>query len=95
MKILLFGRDGQLGTHLNESLADVAGVEQLSGYGIDDLDLSYLERLRQVINDEKPNLIINAAAYTAVDRAESEVEDRKSTRLNSSHTDISRMPSSA
>ncbi|GBE07041.1 dTDP-4-dehydrorhamnose reductase [bacterium BMS3Bbin11] len=74
MKILLFGRDGQLGTHLNESLADVAGVEQLSGYGIDDLDLSYLERLRQVINDEKPNLIINAAAYTAVDRAESEVE---------------------
>lgn len=74
MKILLFGRDGQLGTHLNESLADVAGVEQLSGYGIDDLDLSHLERLRQVINDEKPNLIINAAAYTAVDMAESEVE---------------------
>jgi dTDP-4-dehydrorhamnose reductase len=74
MKILLFGRDGQLGTHLNESLADAAGVEQLSGYGIDDLDLSHLDHLRQVINDEKPNLIINAAAYTAVDKAESEVE---------------------
>ncbi|GMR05798.1 MAG: dTDP-4-dehydrorhamnose reductase [Gammaproteobacteria bacterium] len=74
MKILLFGRDGQLGTHLNESLADVAGVEQLSGYGIDDLDLSSLDSLVEVINDEKPNLIINAAAYTAVDKAESEVE---------------------
>ncbi|MEA1891059.1 MAG: dTDP-4-dehydrorhamnose reductase [Pseudomonadota bacterium] len=74
MKILLFGRDGQLGTHLNESLADAAGVEQLSGYGIDDLDLSHLDRIHQVINDEKPNLIINAAAYTAVDKAESEVE---------------------
>jgi len=59
---------------LNEALPNVAGVEQLSGYGIDDLDLSNLDRLKQVINDEKPNLIINAAAYTAVDKAESEVE---------------------
>jgi len=74
MKILLFGCDGQLGTHLNEALPNVAGVEQLSGYGINDLNLSHLDRLRQVINDEKPNLIINAAAYTAVDKAESDVE---------------------
>ncbi len=59
---------------MNEALPNVAGVEQLSGYGIDDLDLSNLDRLKQVINDEKPNLIINAAAYTAVDKAESEVE---------------------
>lgn len=74
MKILLFGRDGQLGTHLNESLPDVAGIDQLSGYGIDDLDLSHLDRLQEVINDEKPDLIINAAAYTAVDKAESDRE---------------------
>ncbi|MFW2439193.1 MAG: dTDP-4-dehydrorhamnose reductase [Arenicellales bacterium] len=74
MKILLFGRDGQLGTHLYQFLPALPGVEQLSGYGIDDLDLSNLDRLRQVINDEKPTLIINAAAYTAVDRAESEME---------------------
>ncbi len=74
MKILLFGRDGQLGTHLNESLAHAAGVEELSGYGIDELDLSNLELLQQVIRDEKPGLIINAAAYTAVDKAESDVE---------------------
>lgn len=74
MKILLFGRDGQLGTHLNESLADAAGVEYLSAYGIDDLDLSDLQRLHEVIKDEKPGLIINAAAYTAVDKAESDGE---------------------
>jgi dTDP-4-dehydrorhamnose reductase len=74
VKILLFGRDGQLGTHLYESLANIAGVRQLSGYGIDDLDLTSLDRLQQVIIDEKPNLIINAAAYTAVDKAESDAE---------------------
>jgi len=72
MKILLFGRDGQLGTHLNQFLPELPGVEQLSGYGIEDLDLSHLDRLREVINDEKPQLIINAAAYTAVDKAESD-----------------------
>jgi len=78
MKILLFGRDGQLGTHLNEALEDATGVEDLSGYGIDDLDLSNLKRLHEVINDERPGLIINAAAYTAVDKAESESELAKS-----------------
>ena len=72
MKILLFGRDGQLGTHLNQFLPELPGVEQLSGYGIEDLDLSHLDRLHEVINDEKPQLIINAAAYTAVDKAESD-----------------------
>jgi len=74
MKILLFGRDGQLGTHLNDTLPGLAGVEQLSGYGIENLDLTHLDRLQEVINDEKPDLIINAAAYTAVDKAETEVE---------------------
>ena len=76
MRILLFGRDGQLGTHLNETLLNEVvphGVE-LSSYGLEDLDLSDFDRLRYVINDEKPDLIINAAAYTAVDRAESEAE---------------------
>ncbi len=74
MKILLFGRDGQLGTHLNEFLPEIAGIDQVAGYGINDLDLSRLDRLQEVIADEKPGLIINAAAYTAVDKAESEAE---------------------
>lgn len=74
MKILLFGQDGQLGTDLNAALSGMAGVEQLVAYGIDDLNLTELDRLKQLIRDEKPNLIINAAAYTAVDKAESELE---------------------
>ena len=76
MKILLLGRDGQLGTDLNEILLREVvpqGVE-LSSYGLEDLDISDFERLQEVINDEKPDLIINAAAYTAVDKAESEPE---------------------
>lgn len=76
MKILLLGRDGQLGTDLNEILLCELvpqGVE-LSSYGFEDLDISNFERLEEVINDEKPDLIINAAAYTAVDKAESEPE---------------------
>lgn len=76
MKILLFGRDGQLGTHLNQILLSEIvpqGIE-MSSYGLKDLNLCDFERLRKVINDEKPDLIINAAAHTAVDKAESEQE---------------------
>lgn len=71
MKILLFGCDGQLGTDLQDSLADIA---DLSAYGLADLDITDFDRLQQVIDDEHPDLIINAAAYTAVDKAESEPE---------------------
>ena len=76
MKILLLGRDGQLGTDLNELLLRevVSQGVQLSSYGLEDLDISDFERLQDVINEEKPDLIINAAAYTAVDKAESEPE---------------------
>ena len=76
MKILLLGRDGQLGTDLNEILLRevVSQGVQLSSYGLEDLDISDFERLQDVINEEKPDLIINAAAYTAVDKAEAEPE---------------------
>ena len=71
MKILLFGCDGQLGTDLQDSLA---GIAELSAYGLADLDITDFDRLQRVIDDEHPDLIINAAAYTAVDKAESEPE---------------------
>lgn len=76
MKILLLGRDGQLGTDLNEILLRelVPQAVELSSYGYEELDISDFERLQGVIQDEKPDLIINAAAYTAVDKAESEPE---------------------
>jgi dTDP-4-dehydrorhamnose reductase len=71
MKILLFGRDGQLGTDLYPALQAVADV---AAYGIEDLDLTHFSELEAVIEKEQPGLIINAAAYTAVDRAEAEAE---------------------
>ena len=76
MKILLIGRDGQLGTDLNEILHNDALTDliQLSAYGIEDLDITDFDRVQEIIRNEKPGLIINAAAYTAVDKAETEVE---------------------
>jgi dTDP-4-dehydrorhamnose reductase len=76
MKILLFGRDGQLGTDLTKTLVseNLSDNVELSAYGIKDLDLTHFDRLHDVIKHERPDLIINAAAYTAVDKAESDAE---------------------
>jgi len=71
LKILLFGRDGQLGWELHRTLAplgDITAVDQ------EDLDLSDQTKLKTYILREKPDLIVNAAAYTNVDRAEAEPE---------------------
>ncbi|NET07274.1 MAG: dTDP-4-dehydrorhamnose reductase [Symploca sp. SIO2B6] len=70
-RILLTGITGQLGQQLPgilEPLAEVTGVDRQS------LDLAQPEEIRKVISEVKPDLIINAAAYTAVDKAETETE---------------------
>ncbi len=69
MNILLFGQGGQLGTGLSYLLQPLGKVTALSQA---DLDLTDLSALEQTILRQKPDLIINAAAYTAVDKAESE-----------------------
>lgn len=69
MRILLLGKDGQLGKDLQPILA--TQYETIC-YGRDDLDLEDTNAIRQVMQDIQPNIIVNAAAYTAVDRAESE-----------------------
>jgi dTDP-4-dehydrorhamnose reductase len=69
MRLLLFGSDGQLGSRLLTDLAALGAVRALPGA---ELDLRDSARVVQVIGDEKPDVIVNAAAYTAVDRAESE-----------------------
>ncbi|HCR72243.1 MAG TPA: dTDP-4-dehydrorhamnose reductase [Anaerolineae bacterium] len=71
MKILLFGKNGQLGWELNQSLAPLGELISLSSK---ELDVKNLNELKNTINTIKPNLIINASAYTAVDRAEQEPE---------------------
>ena len=70
MKILLFG-NGQVGWELQRSLKTVGDIVILTRA---DVDFSDPERLRQLVCDTKPDIIVNAVAYTAVDNAEEEEE---------------------
>jgi dTDP-4-dehydrorhamnose reductase len=71
-KILLLGKDGQVGWELRRSLATLGEVVALGRtYGG---DLSDLDALAATVQRVHPGAIVNAAAYTAVDRAESEAE---------------------
>ena len=69
MKILLTGKDGQLGFALHKKLASLGEVIATNR---DMLDLSDPEAIRVFIDQKKPDIIINPAAYTQVDKAESE-----------------------
>src|ERR1700734_2146210 len=68
-KILLTGKNGQVGEELERLLPQVGKVIAV---GRQDLDLSNPEDIRRTIRAIQPNLIVNAAAYTAVDQAEKE-----------------------
>lgn len=68
-RILLIGKNGQVGRELDYILADTSELRALSR---EELDLTKPECVRQAIRQFRPNVIVNAAAYTAVDRAESE-----------------------
>jgi dTDP-4-dehydrorhamnose reductase len=67
--ILLIGANGQVGRELNRMLPPLGDVTSL---GRRQLDLSNADEVRNVIRALRPALIVNAAAYTAVDKAESE-----------------------
>jgi dTDP-4-dehydrorhamnose reductase len=71
MKVLLTGREGQLGTALQASLPE--GVILIST-GRSELDLADHAACRQAVQDHRPDWVLNAGAYTAVDRAESEAD---------------------
>ena len=78
MNILVFGKDGQLGkafqSLLQITVADLDSSPHIDYIGRADCDLADEAALRILLEKHNPNLIINAAAYTAVDKAESEVE---------------------
>ena len=69
MKILLFGKNGQVGWELNRSLQPLGEIVAL---GRDEADFSNPEDLRKHVKEIKPDVIVNAVAYTAVDKAEEE-----------------------
>ena len=75
MKILLLGKNGQVGWELQRALQPLGEVIALDRY-INDQgdcgDVSNFEQINQTIARIQPNIVINATAYTAVDKAESE-----------------------
>ena len=69
MKILLVGRGGQVGSELERrlpALGELVATDRAT------LDLSDVDAIRRVVREANPAVIINAAAYNAVDKAESE-----------------------
>lgn len=75
MKLLLLGKDGQVGWELQRSLAPLGQVLALNARSQDYCgDLANLQSLAETIHTYAPDVIVNAAAYTAVDKAESDRE---------------------
>lgn len=74
MKLLLTGCNGQLGFELQRSLAPLAELVAIASA---DCDLSDEAALRSLIQKVKPDGIINPAAYTAVDKAETDTEQAR------------------
>jgi dTDP-4-dehydrorhamnose reductase len=70
-KILVTGANGQVGGELRQTLAALGEVVALDRTT---WDLANPDSIRQIVQTVQPNLIVNAAAYTAVDKAESEAE---------------------
>lgn len=70
-RILLTGVNGQVGRELQQTLAPLGNVVSLTR---SQLDLADADAIRRLIRDIKPAVIVNPAAYTAVDKAESEPE---------------------
>jgi dTDP-4-dehydrorhamnose reductase len=73
VKILLFGKGGQVGWELQRSLAPLGEVVAVDFDSTDFCgDFTNLAGLAETVRQVKPNIIVNAAAHTAVDKAESE-----------------------
>ena len=78
MKILLLGKNGQVGQALERALAPLAGPGELVALDrFNGGDLGQPEALTQTIRAFRPQVIVNAAAYTAVDKAESEPDQAR------------------
>ena len=83
MKLLLFGSNGQLGWELQRSMATLGLLKACDRNTVDFCDL---DGLRKLIRDYKPDVIVNAAAYTDVDKAESDEEN--AFQVNSKAVDL-------
>ena len=71
MKLLVTGCNGQVGWHLQRTLAPMG---ELLAIDIDQVDLTDPNAVSETVREFAPDVVVNAAAYTAVDKAESEPE---------------------
>jgi len=71
MKILFLGNTGQLGWELNRTLLTLGDIVALD---FPQIDMSSPDNIRSIVRQYQPNLVVNATAYTNVDKAESEPE---------------------
>jgi dTDP-4-dehydrorhamnose reductase len=75
MNILIFGKDGQLGMAFKAVFTQKTEQQvQIQYVGRAECDLANADSIKALLNQVKPELIINAAAYTAVDKAETEID---------------------
>lgn len=76
MKILLFGKNGQVGWELRRSLAPLGELVALGSAGEGNLcgDFADPQQVARTVLEVRPDAVVNAAAYTAVDQAESDAE---------------------
>src|SRR5512144_2315774 len=70
-RILLIGKNGQLGWELHRALSTLG---ELIAVDYPEIDLEQPEPVARLVRESRPEVIINAAAYTAVDKAEAEPE---------------------
>lgn len=74
MKILVTGKNGQLGSEIHALSTNFPLIEFLFT-GSKELDITDKNAIQQLVNEFKPDIVINCAAYTAVDKAEDEIEE--------------------
>jgi dTDP-4-dehydrorhamnose reductase len=76
MNILVFGKDGQLGKAFKAvfNASRLNEIHRISYMGRAECDLSNVDAITALLDELKPDIVINAAAYTAVDRAENEID---------------------
>ena len=78
-KIIVTGCNGQLGRAINKELGatgkfEIVNTDVFEGEGIIPLDITNVDSVLKLVRDVKPKTIINCAAYTAVDKQESDID---------------------
>lgn len=70
-RILVIGKRGQVGWELCRTLSPLA---QIVAIDVPDIDLASADSIRRSVRDARPDIVVNAAAYTAVDKAETDTD---------------------